>query len=219
MNKKRENKRPLSDSLLFNLIAIGVAGILLVIITLLFLNIYTRHGRNVVVPELKGLQAAEAESLLKSKGLEVLIIDSIFKSDAVPGSIIDQTPKPNNRVKEGRSIYITIHSYNPQEISIPDLEFFSSRQAISLLNSIGFDKIDIEEVPNEFSGVVLSVEYKGRRLMANEQIPLGHPLKLIVGRGINQDSLNSDFDSHLERGVEIEKSKDSSNSSIDDSFF
>lgn len=87
MNKKAKTKRPISDSILLNIIAIGVVGVLLVILALLFLNIYTRHGENIVVPELKGLQADEAQIMLKSKGLNVEIVDSIFKSDAVPGSI------------------------------------------------------------------------------------------------------------------------------------
>jgi len=35
-------------------------------------------------------------------------VDSIYQRNAVPGAIIDQTPKAGNKVKQGRSIYITI---------------------------------------------------------------------------------------------------------------
>lgn len=224
MSKKAKTKKPLSDSILFNVLAIGVVGILLVILTLLFLNIYTRHGQNIVVPELQGLQASEAKAMLKSKGLTVEIVDSIYRSDAVPGSIIDQTPKPNNRVKEGRSIYITIHSYNPQQISIPDLVDYSSRQALSLLNSIGFTDIRVVEMPAQYSGLVLSVEYKGRKLLADETVPLGHPLTLVVGKIIDQDSLDFNQDnlilpSNIDRVNNNTEGSKSSNSSMDDSFF
>lgn len=224
MNKKAKKKRLLSDSILFNVIAIGVVGVLLVIITLLFLNIYTRHGHNIEVPDLKGLQAKEAEVMLRSKGLTLEVVDSIFKSDAVPGSIIDQTPKASNKVKEGRSIYITIHSYNPQQISIPDLVDYSSRQALSLLNSIGFANVRVVEMPAQYSGLVISVEYRGRKLMADDMVPLGHPLTLVVGKTEDQDTTEVDQDyiippSEASSVPNSNTNSGTSNSTMDDSFF
>ncbi len=222
MSKTAKSKRLLSDSIIFNVIGISVAGILLLVITLLFLNIYTRHGQNVVVPDLKGLQATQAESLLNSKGLTVQVIDSLFKSDAVPGSIVDQTPKPDNKVKEGRSIYVTIYSYNPQQISIPDLVDFSSRQALSLLNSIGFNDVEIIEVPAQYSGIVISVEYKGRKLNPDELVPMGHPLRLVIGRNMDIDSLNMDQDYIIAPDVQHgpnNNNSGSSNNNMDDAFF
>lgn len=225
MSNKINKKRLLSDSIVLNAVAIGVVGVLLIILTLLFMNIYTRHGHNVIVPDLKGLQSDEAKALLTSKGLSVQVIDSIFKADAIPGSIIDQTPKPSNRVKEGRSIYITIYSYNPQQISIPDLVDYSSRQAISLLNSIGFTDIEVVERPAEYSGIVLSVEYKGRRLQSDDMVPLGHPLRLIVGTSnIGIDSLEIDeqfITNPSGEGLEPNSKTNSGSkaSNMDDSFF
>lgn len=195
MSKKKINKKFPGNNVFLNLIAIAVVGVLLVVSTLYFLNIYTRHGQNIIVPDLNGLQADEAEQMLRSKGLSALVIDSIFKLDAVPGAVIDQTPRAGNKVKEGRSIYITIYSYNPQQISIPELVDYSSRQAISLLNSIGFSDIIIEEIPAEYNGLVMSVEYKGRKLLADELIPAGSTIKLIVGKsGYDEfDEFNDDY--------------------------
>lgn len=190
MSTKQIKKSFSENSIFFNIGAIIVAGILLLILTLLFLNIYTRHGQNVIVPPLQGLQEEEADAILRSKGLDIQIVDSIYQKDAVPGSIIDQTPKPNNKVKEGRDIYVTIYARNPQQISVPGLVDFSARQAIALLNSIGFTQITIEEVPAQYHGLVLSVEYRGRKLTPDEQIPAGSPLKLVVSSGMTDDSLN-----------------------------
>ncbi|SFU27017.1 PASTA domain-containing protein [Petrimonas sp.] len=190
MSAKPTAKKNRSNSIFFNLVAICVVAILLLLVTNLFLNIYTRHGQNVVVPQLQGFQEEEAAAILRSKGLHIRVVDSIYKKDAVPGSIIEQTPKPNNKVKEGREIYVTIYSRNPQQVSVPGLVDFSSRQAIALLNSIGFTQIAIEEVPAQYSGLVISVEYRGRKLLPDEQIPAGSPLKLVVGSGMAKDSLN-----------------------------
>ena len=130
----------------------------------------------------------------------------------------------NNIIKTTRSIYITIHSYNPQQISIPDLVDYSSRQALSLLNSIGFTDVRIVEMPAQYSGLVLSLEYKGRKLLADEGVPLGHPLTLVVGKSIDQDSLdfnqeNLILPSDINRGNDNLEGSRSSNSSMDDSFF
>lgn len=211
------------NSILMNIVAMVLIVVVLLILTMLFLNVYTRHGHNVVVPELKGLQAEEAEAILKSKGLKVLVVDSIYKKEAVPGSIIDQTPKPNNKVKEGRAIYLTIFSKNPQQIAVPELVDYSSRQALALLNSIGFTQVSVEEVPSEYHGLVLSVEYRGKKLKGEEQIPAGSPLKLIVGSGMVIDSLDTNQEYIVSPENVITKNDSAktavNKSNIDDSFF
>ena len=220
---KKKTKRLFSlNSILGNLIAIGITAVVLVVITLFALNIYTRHGENIVVPDLSGLQADEAEAILESKKLQMVVIDSIYKLDAVPGGIIEQAPKAGNNVKTGRHIYITIYAYSPQKISIPGLTDYSARQAISLLQSIGFNDIEIVEVPHEYSGIVLSVEYKGRPLLADEQIPAGSRLKLNVGVTQDPDDFDDDFNEdyiHYPDRVNQSDASESETGSIDEGFF
>ena len=224
MNTKPTSKKFPGNNILLNVVAIGVVAILLFVLTLLFLNVYTRHGQNVVVPQLQGFQEEEAEAILKSKGLDIQVVDSIYKKDAVPGSIIDQTPKPNNKVKEGRDIYVTIYARNPQQVSVPGLVDFSARQAIALLNSIGFKQITIEEIPAQYSGLVISVEYRGKKLIPDEQIPAGSPLKLVVGSGMSEDSLSINREIVVSPGVTGTIPDSSRNvpvkpSNMDESFF
>lgn len=224
MSTKPTTKKFPGNNILLNIVAIGVVAILLFILLLLFLNVYTRHGQNVVVPQLQGLQEEEAAAVLKSKGLDIQVIDSIYKKDAVPGSIIDQSPKPHNKVKEGRDIYVTIYARNPQQISVPGLVDFSARQAIALLNSIGFTQIAIEEVPAQYSGLVISVEYRGKKLTPDEQIPAGSPLKLVVGSRMAEDSLGTDREYVVSPGgmraiPDSSKSTPVQPSNMDKSFF
>ena len=68
MSKKKFDKKPiLGNSLLKNLIAITICGIALLILVMLFLNVYTRHVQNEVVPDLEGLQVDESNVILTSK--------------------------------------------------------------------------------------------------------------------------------------------------------
>ena len=229
MSKKSTSiiKRFPGNNIFLHLVAVVGAIFLLLLIVLLLLGVYTRHGHNVIVPQLQGLQVKEAEAILKSKGLDINIIDSIYKKDAVPGSIIDQKPKPNNKVKEGRDIYITIYAANPQQVSVPGLVDYSARQAIALLNSIGFTQIAIEEVPAQYSGLVMSVEYRGKKLLPDEQIPAGSPLKVVVGSGMMSDSLHMNQEYVVSPGSTRLRTDSTGNknhapvkqSDIDESFF
>jgi len=215
MSKKKNTKPIFGNSILKNLLAIIATGGFLIALALIFLHVYTRHGHNVVVPNLEGLQVEEANTILRSRGIHAEIVDSIYRPDAVPGAIIDQTPKANNNVKEGRAIYITIYSKSPQEVTVPGLVDYSTRQAVALLNSLGFDRLSIEEVPSQYSGLVLAVEYRGKRLAPDERIPAGSPLKLVVSSSALADSLNIDDDYILTP----EANERSMDGGIDDSLF
>lgn len=231
MNAKQPSKRFFENSIVKNLLLIVLVSVVLLILTLLFLKVYTRHDQNVSVPKLAGLQVEEANAILKSKGLHIEIIDSIYQKDAVPGAIIEQVPEENSKVKKGRAIYVAVYAKTPQQVTMPELVDYSLRQAQALLISMGFTQLSIEEVPSEYSGLVLGVEYRGRKLMPNEKVPAGSPLKLIVGNGQLTDSLgmtneyimSPDQISARDSGdIEIKNrsvSKQQKNTNIDESFF
>lgn len=216
MSKKKSKQPVLGTGILKNLLGIIVSGVILVVLVLVFLHVYTRHGHNVEVPNLAGLQVEEANIILNAKGIHAEVVDSIYRADAVPGAIIDQTPKANNKVKEGRSIYITIYSKSPQQVAVPGLVDYSTRQAIALLNSLGFNQLSIEEVPAEYSGLVLAVEYRGKRLAPEEKVPAGSLLQLIVSSSALADSLDIDNEYILTPDIPSNRPE---GGRIDDSFF
>jgi len=183
MSKKKNENKISGKKILIHFVAIIATGVLLVFLTLAFLNVYTRHGQSVDVPRIEGLQVTEARTILRAKGLNIHVLDSIYVRHAVPGAIIDQKPNPNNNVKIGRTVYVTIFARNPRQVTIPNVVHNSTRHAMATLNSIGFNQITIHEVPSAHAGLVLGVEYRGRTLTEGESIPAGSPLRLVVGRG------------------------------------
>lgn len=226
--KKKQSKKGTGNSIIKNILLIILVGFVLLIITLVSLHIYTRHNKSVNVPLVKGLQMKEAEVLLKSKGLKFVVVDSLYNKNAVPGAIIDQVPPANSRTKSGREVFLTIYSTQPPQIAVPPLVDYSYRQAEALLISMGFDRLTVEEVPSEYKGLVESVEYRGRLLKPEEKIPAGSPLTIIVGSGIQADSLNIDnnIDDSIyqegERGEQKPKSENDSpdnNQRVDETFF
>lgn len=230
MNTKQSTKSIFGNSIIKNLLMIILTAVALLIVTLFFLNVYTRHNANVKVPNLAGLQVEEANAILKSRGLHIEVIDSIYQKDAIPGAIIEQVPEANSNVKEGRAIYVSIYSKMPQQVAVPELVDYSLRQAQALLVSMGFTQLAIEEVSSEYAGLVVSVEYRGRKIEPNEKIPVGSPLKLIVGNGQPVDTLRIDGNDiipsdHIppqepDRGkVENQSVPRQQNNNIDESFF
>ena len=88
------------------LVLMIIVFFLLIALTLYGLKLYTRHGKAVIVPEVKTMILPDALHILDREGFRYDIIDSLFIDGAVPGSVIEQTPAGGSKVKDGRIIYL-----------------------------------------------------------------------------------------------------------------
>jgi len=192
MNKKKPKYSISVKTILIHFGAIIASGTVLVFLTLAFLSVYTRHGQSVDVPLIEGLQLSEATTIIRAKGLNISVLDSMYVRNAVPGAIIDQKPGARNNVKIGRTVYVTVFAQNPRQVVVPNVVHNSTRHAMATLNSIGFNQITTHEVPSPHAGLVLGVEYRGRTLVEGESIPEGSPLRLIVGAGRSVQAPSTD---------------------------
>jgi hypothetical protein len=166
-----------------NLLAAILIFLVLVVAVLTWLNIYTHHGESVEIPNVKGLQIEEVAPIFANKKLYYQIIDSIFDKNAVPGSIVRTVPPAGSKVKEGRTIYITTNSVTAQLITIPDVKDLSQRQAISMLKSIGFERINIKSVSGVHRDLVIGLESRGLPMEAGMRATASTPLMLLVCSG------------------------------------
>lgn len=203
---KKENiiLRLLKNIYVKNILMMIGAFVGLVIIILFLLNFYTKHNESITVPTVKGLQVQEAAGILESSDLRYEISDSIFQAEGAPGSIIEQIPKEQSKVKKGRTVFLVIKAKGVQLVSVPELKDYSRRQAEAQLASLGFNKVTIQEVPAAYKGLVISISYRGKQLTPNQKIPKGSPLVMTVGAGgdISEgDSISEESDSQ-----DIEKS-------------
>ncbi len=203
---KKENiiLRLLKNIYVKNILMMIGAFVGLVIIVLFLLNFYTKHNESITVPTVKGLQVQEAAGILESSDLRYEISDSIFQAEGAPGSIIEQIPKEQSKVKKGRTVFLVIKAKGVQLVSVPELKDYSRRQAEAQLASLGFNKVTIQEVPAAYKGLVISISYRGKQLTPNQKIPKGSPLVMTVGAGgdISEgDSISEESDSQ-----DIEKS-------------
>lgn len=92
-----------------------------VLFTFWWLKCYTHHGESVQVPNFVGMGFREATVKAEARGFNVVINDSIYVLGKPPGVVLLQNPKPESRVKEGRTIYLTVAKRNPDIVRLPNL--------------------------------------------------------------------------------------------------
>ena len=71
------------------LIAVGI-----IIVLLIWLNIYTRHGQSRPVPNFYGLNLEETANLASKNKLRFQVIDSVYTAVVPRGCVAEQNPKP-----------------------------------------------------------------------------------------------------------------------------
>lgn len=195
-----------------NLIAMIAVVVLLLFGVLKWLDVYTRHGEAVVVPDVKGMTVGEAEMLFRNHGLVCVVSDSSYVKNKPAGSILEVNPSAGQKVKEGRTIYLTINTLDVPMRLVPDVADNSSvRQAQAKILAAGFKLSESEMVSGE-KDWVYGVKYKGRQLNMGDKVPVGATLTLLVGDG---ETLVQDSDS-LEI---VEDAAGATDTSTDDSWF
>ncbi|MDR0866675.1 MAG: PASTA domain-containing protein [Candidatus Symbiothrix sp.] len=178
-----KNRSLFSNIFVKNILIAVIVFIVLVFVVLWWLDIYTNHGKQVAVPDVKGLQVAEAAPFFQQKALQYAIVDSVFVKNKTPGSILETIPPVGTNVKEGRTIYLTVNAHSAQLLTIPEVKDMSQRQAYAMLLSLGFESVKIQTVPGAYKDLVLGLETRGRALEAGVHLPADAVLSLLVSSG------------------------------------
>ena len=169
-------KKIISHPYVINLAIAVVITIAIIWGVLSWIDVYTRHGQAVVVPDVKGLSLQEAETFFQNNGLSYIVIDSVYSKTVKPGSIVEVSPETGSKVKEGRIIYVTINALSAQTAAIPDIVDISFRQAQALLAAQGFADIEIVYIEGQYKDLAVAVEANGKRLKPGDKVPLTTPL-------------------------------------------
>jgi len=190
--ENHNKKRSRWALVIVNLAAMIVVAMGLCWLALTLLDVWTGHGVEIVVPDVKGMKYAEAADKLNTEGFTVEIADSVYNSKVGPGVVVDQNPHRDTRVKPGRIVYITINAFTPKSVTMPRLTDMSARQAKVILQGLGIKSIREDTVLSEFKDLVLGARYNGRRLMPGARVPVTASITLEVGRGWNEEDLMAD---------------------------
>jgi beta-lactam-binding protein with PASTA domain len=148
-----------------------------------FLRTYTHYGQSIAVPSFHGLTLKESKTLAAQKKLNIELEDSVYKSEAKPSTIVNQSPPPNFKVKKNRNIFLTINASHPPKIEVPSVVGVSLRQAKAILETKGFEVGKISYAPDMARNIVLAQKYKEKKISPGKKIYKGSKIELILGNG------------------------------------
>ena len=167
-------------------------GLALVIVLLLVfgakwaLDIGTKHGEYLAVPEFVGMSFAEAQAAAEEAGVRVEIVDSVYAKKG-RGKVREQNPQPGTHVKEDRRVRLTMNAFGVQKVAMPNLVGYSARQAVAELSLRGLSLGKFVYVNDMATNNVLKQKYRGKEIEPGAFVEAESRIDLFVGLNSSND--------------------------------
>jgi len=155
---------------------------LLIWIAFKSLDLYTRHGETVDVPNFVDQKITALDGFVQDKNVGYEIIDSLYDPKRPPGQVIRQDPDPGTKVKKGRPIYLYVTATVAPKIECPKLENLSARQAMAVAESYGLKPRSKTQKADCNGCVVKQQDKNGKRIAPGTPIDKGTEIWIIVGK-------------------------------------
>ncbi len=159
--------------------------IIVVFVTFFGLKEYTHHGETFPTPSFIGLQKNEVQKLCQEKDLRYEVIDSVYRNDIPPGSVVDQYPESETHVKVNRKIFLTVNASEKEMVAMPDLTGTSIREAIAQAEMYGLRIGNLQFIPDIAKNNVIYQQYKGKKIKPGTKIAKNSIIDLVVGVGLS----------------------------------
>ena len=211
-----------------SIVSFLVAGIL--VMDYIILPTYVGYDNEHYLPDLRGNYLQKAKYTLKTLGFNSEVITIAFSEDNPPGTVVKMSPRSFTKVKEGRTISLTIAGHR-EDILIPDYTGQSLRNARLNANREGLviDTVMYEFNDNIENGhISFQVPRAGHIVKSGANISLGvskgsppdyYTVPDLVGRSL-KSAKNSIAKSGLRLGdIEFEYQPDLLNNTIIDQNF
>ena len=170
---------------------LGLAAAITLILllgTLLWLKIYTHHGKTILVPDLTGLTMEEVDDVTSSRRLRFEVVDSVFSTEMPRGTVLKQNPHATSRVKKNRKIFLTMNAVNLEMVSMPQLVGLSFRQARLALQNAGLLQGTITYKPDFAKNNVLQQMHRDTVINEGTLITKGAVIDLVLGMGLSSET-------------------------------
>lgn len=171
--------------------ALVALGVLLLLVFLFFFSLswITNHDKNEKVPNIVGQNIVAATKLLKDKGFDVEVQDSIFVDSIGRLAVIRQSPEADANVKAGRTIYLTINRAVAPEVDMPNLSGFSFKSAQYMLQTLNLKVGDTSYKPCAGPSTILEQLYNGQPIKEGTKIPMGSTISFVLCSGLGSTDI------------------------------
>ncbi len=146
---------------------------------------YVNSVPTLSVPNLVGMKKEDAQKLLDSLKFETKEVDTQFSQNYPAGYILVQNPLPNQIVKQGRRMYLTI-SGGEQTVAVPQLRGQSVREVKFTLERFGLKSgITTYAISSEFPEETII----SQNIAAGTQVKRGTFIGYTISVGGSLDSI------------------------------
>ena len=138
------------------------------------------RDRNRIMIDIENRNLDEAIKILNSEDYKYEVSDTLYSNKFKLGTIVDQYPKPNTRVKSGRTVRLKI-AQPEKSVAIPNLIGQSRRSAELELNQMGLliDTVYAEYNP-EYPNGTIAWQYP----KAGDRRKKGMGIQITVSKGM-----------------------------------
>lgn len=177
---------------LFHLLLMAIVLALAVLITLFWLRTYTNHGQKLEMPDYVGINYDTAFEDAEDKSFKMVIKDSLHRVDVKGGEILNQLPVAYSKVKEDRTIYVTVAKYNADLIKLEDLPALYGKDYVSKKREL--ELLQIESAIKGYTydtgepDHILAVYQDGKKIVGRNNkgtgvtIPKGGKLEFVLSK-------------------------------------
>ena len=178
MSKDFFEQHPLIKHLLYML----AVSVVIVFLGFMFIKLVARQGKEYELPDFHGVALSELEKD-NPLSLKYVVIDSVFDAEMEGGIVIQQDPKPGTMVKTRRKVYVTVTTFAPADVVLPELSNMTVRSAVSALEAAGLRCGRLHFVDSPYRNVILECSSKGKMVYAGEKMNQNDVVDLTVGMG------------------------------------
>lgn len=159
---------------------IGMIVVFSIVAEYIVMPAYTRQNQNRIMIDIKNRNLDEAIKILNSEDYKYEVSDTLYTNKFKLGTIVDQYPKPNTRVKSGRTVRLKI-AQPEKSVAIPNLIGQSRRSAELELNQMGLliDTVYAEYNP-EYPNGTIAWQYP----KAGDRRKKGMGIQITVSKGM-----------------------------------
>lgn len=161
----------------------AISFVVVILFEYIIMPMYTRHNTGQYLMDVQGKTLEEAIATIEAENFRAIVSDTMYTNKVAEGIVVDQYPKPNMKVKTGRTVRLKI-STSEKLVSIPNLIGQSLRSAELILQQAGLliDTVYTEYNP-EYPKGTISWQYP----KANEIMKKGFGIQVTVSKGLPPD--------------------------------
>lgn len=170
----------------------AIVLIVVVMITLFWLRSYTNHGQKLELPDYVGIKFDSAQKDAEDKTFTMVVKDSVHRVGIKGGEVLAQLPVAYSKVKEGRTVYVTVAKYNADLIKLEDLPMLYGERYEDKKQELGYLDITTEIRDYQYDtgdpDHILEVWQNGKQIVGRNMkgkgvtVPKGGKLSFVLSK-------------------------------------